>query len=484
MLSTGVTLYDVTYDVCDQQQVQFTVGSPDSTTPTVEFATSSGVVQAQVSSHQPYAGLHDLAKQYVLSYDANLKPDTKSLDMLITPGNGTGYVTAKVDVTKCKQTVVFTPIPIIGASSPDAPKIFDEKLQIENNTMSAAESNDKYITNQNMTVSSLVYSSSPLDTVELRAAKIGDNTTIEYHKVNANVTSTSVSHVYLVNATLPQDYLASPAIVYWIHANNTGGFESESDQYSIGVTPAYPVNGTIGFVIPQNVPAGLIQSPQVYFTNNSTGALYGTVSLIVDGNQVSQFVDHVFDKGTSVMELDWNVTRTNDTTVHSVQAIAEFYGQTIASDNATVNAYATKKIVSLENMGPIESLVDKQGNVVATPISLYSSFPVYDATRFHVVAPDGKCVIGESSACLVTKSTVSTSGRYSNISLDGTNYLVYYSGGNSTLERFSITSLQPITGDWKVLLERNGVEQKDLEATAHLSIKYAPTNKQLLVSLP
>ena len=484
MLSTGVTLYDVTYDVCDQQQVQFTVGSSDSTTPTVEFATSSGVVQAQVSLHQPYSGLHDLAKQYVLSYDATLKPDTKSLDMLITPGNGTGYVTAKVDVTKCKQTVVFTPIPIIGTSSPDAPKIFDENLAIENNTVSAAESNDKYITNQNVTVSGLVYSSSPLDDAEIRAVKIGDNTTIGYDKVNANITLTSVSHVYLVNATLPKDYLVSPATTYWIYANNTGGFESESDQYSIGVSPAYPVNGTIGFVIPQNIPAGLIQSPQVYFTNNSTGMLYGTVSLVVDGKQVSQFVDHVFDKGPSVMDLDWNVTRTNDTTVHSVQAIAEFYGHTIASDNATVNIYTTKKIVSLENMGPIESLVDKQGNVVATPRSLYSSFPLYDSTKFHVVSPDGTCVIGESSTCLVSKSTVGTSGRYSNISLDGTNYVVYYSGGNSTLERFSITSLQPITGDWKILLEKNGVEQKDLEASAHLSIKYAPTNKQLLVSLP
>ncbi|HJW19281.1 MAG TPA: hypothetical protein VJ571_01830, partial [Candidatus Nitrosotalea sp.] len=250
------------------------------------------------------------------------------------------------------------------------------------------------------------------------------------------------------------------------------------------VTPTYPVNGTIGFVIPQNVPAGLIQSLQVYFTNNSTGALYGTVSLIVDGNQVSQFVDHVFDKGISVMDLDWNVTRTNDTTVHSVQAIAEFYGHTIASDNATVNAYTTKKIVSLENMGPIESLVDKQGNVVATPRSLYSSFQLYDSTKFHVVSPDGTCVIGESSTCLVSESTMGPSGRYSNISLDGTNYVVYYSGGNSTLERFSITSLQPITGDWKILLEKYGVEQKVLEASAHLSIKYVPTNKQLLVSLP
>ncbi|MDE2472889.1 MAG: hypothetical protein KGL35_30270, partial [Bradyrhizobium sp.] len=73
MLPTGVTLYDVTYDICDQQKVQFTVGSSDSTTPTVEFATPSGVVTAKISDHQPYAGLHDLVQKYVLSYDAPLK---------------------------------------------------------------------------------------------------------------------------------------------------------------------------------------------------------------------------------------------------------------------------------------------------------------------------------------------------------------------------------------------------------------------------
>ncbi|MDE1813071.1 MAG: hypothetical protein KGI05_00270 [Thaumarchaeota archaeon] len=485
MLSTGVTLYDVTYDVCDKQQVQFTVGSPDSTTPTVEFATPSGVVEAKISSHQPYAGLYDLTKQYVLSYDAKLKPGTKSFNMLITPGNGTGYVTAKVDVTKCKQTVSFTPIPIIGANSPDAPKIFDVKLQIGNGTwVPATETTDEYITNQNVTISGLVYSPVPLSHAEIRTVKIDGNTTIGYDKVSATVTPTTVSHTYLVNATLPQDYLVPPATTYWIYANNAGGFESESDQYSIGVSPAYAVNGTIGFVIPQNVPAGLTQSPQVYFTNNSTGTLYGTISLSVDGKQVSQFVDHVFDRGTSVMELDWNVARTNDTTTHSVQAIATFYGHTIVSDNATVNAYVTKKIMSLENMVPLESLVDTQGNVVATPGSLYSSFVSHDGVTFHVVSPDGTCVVGESTACLVSESTINTSGRYSSITLDGTNYVVYYSGGNSTLERFLITSLQPITGNWKVSLEKNGIEQKDLETAVHLNIKYVPINKQLLVSLP
>lgn len=485
MLPTGVTLYDVTYDICDQQKVQFTVGSSDSTTPTVEFATPSGVVTAKISDHQPYAGLHDLVQKYVLSYDAPLKPGTKTFNMLVTPGNGTGYVTAKVDVTKCKQTVTFAPIPIIGASSPDAPKIFDIKLQMDNGTrVPAAEIDNQYITNQNVTISGLVYSQVPLDHAEIRVAKIGENTTIEYDKVMATVTSISVPHTYFVSATLPHDYLVSPAITYWVYAKNIEGFEIESEQYSIGVSPPYDASGTIGFVIPQNVPAGLTQSPQVYFTNNSTGILYGTISLIVDGTQVSQFADHLFDRGTSVMELDWTVPSTDNTTEHSVQAVATFYGHTFASDKAEINSYVYKKITPLANMQPIQSFVDKQGNVIANARSLYSSFVTSNGTLFHVVSPSGVCVIGESSACLVNESTLTASERYSVVTLDGANYTVYYSDIHSHLQRFSITSLQPITGDWKITLENNGIEQKDLENAVRVNIKYAAEDKQLLISLP
>ncbi|HZS74639.1 MAG TPA: hypothetical protein VFA69_09085, partial [Candidatus Nitrosotalea sp.] len=485
MLQTGVTLYDVTYDICDQQKVQFTVGSPDSTTPTVEFATPSGVVTAQISEHQPYAGLHDLTQKYVLSYDAPLKPGIKTFNMLITPATGTGYVTAKVDVTKCKQTVTFAPIPIIGQSSPDAPKIFDIKLQIDNGTrIPAAETDNQYVTNQNVTISGLVYSPVPLDHAEIRVVKIGENTTIGYDKVIATVAPISVSNTYLVSATLPHNYLVSPAITYWVYAKNIEGFEVESEQYSIGVSTPYAASGTIGFVIPQNVPAGLTQSPQVYFTNNSTGILYGTVSLIVDGKQVSQFVDHLFDKGTSVMELDWNVPDSDNTTEHSVQAVATFYGQTFVSDKAEVNSYVYKKITQLANMQPIQSFVDKQGNVIANPRSLYSSFVTSNGTLFHVVSPSGVCVIGESSTCLVNESTLTASERYSVVTLDGANYTVYYSDIHSPLQRFTITSLQPITGDWKITLEKNGIEQKDMEDKVRVNIKYVAEDKQLLISLP
>lgn len=93
-------------------------------------------------------------------------------------------------------------------------------------------------------------------------------------------------------------------------------------------------------------------------------------------------------------------------------------------------------------------------------------------------------MIGESSACLANESTLTASERYSVVTLDGANYTVYYSDIHSHLQRFSITSLQPIIGDWKITLENNGIEQKDLETAVRVNIKYAAEDKQLLISLP
>lgn len=143
-----------------------------------------------------------------------------------------------------------------------------------------------------------------------------------------------------------------------------------------------------------------------------------------------------------------------------------------------------KKITPLTNLQPIQSFVDKQGNVIANARSLYSSFVTSNGTLFHVVSPSGVCVVGESSTCLVNESTLTANERYSVVTLDGANYTVYYSDIHSPLQRFSITSLQPITGDWKITLENNGIEQKDLENSVRVNIKYVAEDKQLLISLP
>lgn len=64
----------------------------------------------------------------------------------------------------------------------------------------------------------------------------------------------------------------------------------------------------------------------------------------------------------------------------------------------------------------------------------------------------------------------------------GQNYSVYYSGSSTTLERFTITSLQPIFGQWHIMIEKYGIEQKDLENSTYVKIKYIQENASLVSS--
>ncbi len=51
---------------------------------------------------------------------------------------------------------------------------------------------------------------------------------------------------------------------------------------------------------------------------------------------------------------------------------------------------------------------------------------------------------------MVQDSTLSNRGALYSVILDGQIYRIRYSGADSPLERFSITSFDPVIGDWKV----------------------------------
>jgi len=71
--------------------------------------------------------------------------------------------------------------------------------------------------------------------------------------------------------------------------------------------------------------------------------------------------------------------------------------------------------------------------------------------QFRVTSPDGTCVIGAD--CLVEESTLKHRGGIDSVIIDGHIYRVRYSGENSPLERFSITSLDSVLGEWIVDIE-------------------------------
>jgi hypothetical protein len=112
---------------------------------------------------------------------------------------------------------------------------------------------------------------------------------------------------------------------------------------------------------------------------------------------------------------------------------------------------------------------------------LYSSDDNPEA-HYRVIAPDGTCVIGKSDSCLVKDSTIGNRGNTVSVELDGQIYRVRYSGSDSPLERFSITSVDPIVGTWSVMLETDtGIipEAQALE-DVRLKAKYRATYTKLV----
>jgi len=113
-------------------------------------------------------------------------------------------------------------------------------------------------------------------------------------------------------------------------------------------------------------------------------------------------------------------------------------------------------------MKPIETLTDDSGNVVAQPALLYASDHYNENLRFRVVDSEGQCIIGGTKECIVTDSTYDQRGGMVSIEQGETIYRVKYSGPQSTLERFSITSIDPLPSGWTITLETLKVKYRTI----------------------
>ena len=96
------------------------------------------------------------------------------------------------------------------------------------------------------------------------------------------------SNSYLVNGTIPSEDLSGPYVTYWIWARNSQGLVVNSPQYLVGMTPNYPVNATISIDVKPVAAQGKIMMPTLYVVNNSTGPIFGTISLVANGTVVSE----------------------------------------------------------------------------------------------------------------------------------------------------------------------------------------------------
>jgi hypothetical protein len=94
-----------------------------------------------------------------------------------------------------------------------------------------------------------------------------------------------------------------------------------------------------------------------------------------------------------------------------------------------------------------------------------------ESLRFMVTDPQGQCIIGGTEECLINESTKGKRGGLESISYGDQILRVRYSGADNALERFSITSIDPIIGQWTVSVETEDGFIQQAHATEDISVK-------------
>jgi hypothetical protein len=478
-LAPYIKIAKISYDTCVTKKVTIELDTDSNSTGIhVILRTSlTGVVDAQLAKDQPFAEENVNATIHKFIYEAPLDPNEKSFEVLalVEVGNNVFSEGQTVEVNGCNQTIDFTANQL-GPSIPidlSAPKIFDVKFMVGNSTkVSLSEITNQFVKGQSLTVSAIISSPTPLNHGELRYMTAGQSQD-NYAAVAMNVSPLPISNsTYIITGTIPAQDLQAPAVQYWIHVENHAGKTSDSDRYSIGVKPNYPIIGNLELDVTQNRAAGTIARPTAYF-NASGNPVFGTVSLVVDGNTVYTSPPQLFTSGQTAVSLEWKTQPTDQLANHQIQAIANIYDNTFTA-KASITTFSSVKTMSILQPIQIDTITDNSGHTIANPVVLYSSFKNAGTMIFKVTAPDGTCVIGNTNDCLVTSSTFGLPGQLKSIVIGDQVYRVRYSGTDSPLERFSITSIDPIVGKWNVEIDSTTdlLPQAQAMGDVFLKVKY------------
>ncbi len=483
-------IQNVSYDTCDKQIVRIEIAVDKEVDPMVIIRTSlTGVVNAKLVADQPYAQENINATIKKLVYEATINQKETSFEVLTlgAVGHNVFSVGKTITVTSCSETISFeNPVVVLPQVDVQAPQIFDVKYKIANQTAISADTNG-FVDSKPVTISAIINSNSTLDQADLRFSTLNSNTTLDvnsmtYDVVSMKVTSLSISgNFYMVTATISPAQLQSPALVYWIHMKNSGQKTSDSQQYILGIKPSYAANNNLDIDIQTNRAEGTTATPIAYVTNNAQGPLFGTVSLLVNGKSIYTSVPKIFETGQTAVKLEWHTPVSHQVESYQVTASAEIYGKSIKTNVHTVNTFPSTKTIAISNNDSI-GIITSGNTTIAYPSVLYSSFTNDHSMRYKVTSPDGICVIGIDDNCMVHDSTLKSQAGLQTIPLGGQVYRIRYSGPDSTLERFSITSVDPITGNWKVdIVSQHGMTpMMDAESSTFLKVQYRPVTDQFI----
>ena len=450
------------------------VSSDADKAPSVTVHTSkSGSILATLANIQPYEQSNKITKLDKYLYEIPITSDETFLMVVVTEDKGVSKntVQAAIHLESCEGSTIISEIPEEKHEeiATSAPKIFDVKFQIENSTQhrSEAESEFFYVDNQDLSVSAIVDAQIPLQRSELRITTIGQSQ--DYVAIKMDVESLPISNsTYVISATIPSSLMQEPAISYWIHVIDEDQNEAESKQYNIGVKPISVGDVSFEMDIPSIKESGSLVRPQLFVDNNDLPS-YGIVSLIVNGEVISK-KSQLFATGETIVNLEWKSPSIDEHTIYDVMASVDLYDKSIYTQSAKLHIYPKTITMLASEIKPLEPITEDD-TVLADPALIYASNSVDENLRFHVTAPNGQCIIGVSEECAVHSSTASQRGGLTSIEYEDQIIRVRYSGPDSPLERFSITSIDPLADHWIVSLETSDRIIPQAQAMKDLSIK-------------
>ncbi|PJB98644.1 MAG: hypothetical protein CO079_01760, partial [Nitrosopumilales archaeon CG_4_9_14_0_8_um_filter_34_10] len=220
--------------------------------------------------------------------------------------------------------------------------------------------------------------------------------------------------------------------------------------------------------IPSVKQSNSLVRPQL-FVNNKDLPLYGIVSLIVNGEVISK-KSQLFATGQTTVNLEWKSPNVNGHIIYDVMASIDLYDKSISTQSAKLHVYPKTVTMLASEIKSLEPITEND-TVLAVPVLIYASNSVDSNLRFHVTAPNGQCIIGASEGCAVHDSTVNQRGGLTSIEYEDQIIRVRYSGSDSLLERFSITSVDPLVDNWIISLETSDGIIPQAQAIKDLSVK-------------
>lgn len=440
--------------------------------PTVILHTTrSGTVYAILAEDQPFEEFNEFSSINKYVFEALITSDETFMMVIVSEIKGEliNRVQAPVYLTSYTGSTTIVELPEDEEVSFDVPRIFDMKFQIGNGTMYNVESETElfYLDGEDLTVSAIIDSQSSLGRVELRTATLGE-TDEEYVAIRMNVESMIISNsTYFVSATIPSFFMVEPGAKYWIHILDEDLHSIDSKQYEIGVKPTTLSDISVEMDVPTVRPSGSLIKPELYIFNDDAPS-YGIASLIIDGEVVAK-KSQLFEVGQTKVVFNWDMPNSVGYSSNDFQGRVDLYDRSIITESASVSSYPKTVAISAHNMESLE-IIEKDGQVLADPALVYASNSESDL-RFRVIDPQGQCIIGGTEECLINENTKGKRGGLESILYGDQILRVKYSGADNALERFSITSIDPITGQWSVSIETEEEFVPQVYAMEDISVK-------------